>query len=802
MRLCKGFFDLSPDQIEYILLQARPYDWVEFKNVSLRPEYKTDVQVEVKGAKWARVTTSGGKVGVVGSVDGPAVVVRKVPHPEGTSFFKKFDQHYLLEIVSKSFGQDITETIGRESSGGSSGPGYIQKRIGFGIPFSVKGVDGLRKMRQFRRGLSETIKEDIKETLGVVSGGGWTNDLIHFTYRAESIIGTINIFFSDKDEDTRQIYFVIQEVTTPKDKTDVQVEIEPEKPAGQVQGEGGAPKQLSSGGGYQNLSREQRERLERLRANRQSLSYKNMQKLGLAVAVFANDHKGRCPSNLSDLRKYIADEKIFDWINRNVVYLGKNQQYGAPPDAVLAYDESMLKKPRKETNVLYNDAHVSLEKSQWLKEQGIIVEQKPAGVGLNEKSINSDSKVKVGGIVQDEGKERGKKNGYKWISHFAETNKSPGAERQIVIEARVFSIKTPNTSIPNYLYSKLGIKNVNTETPLMMPVQLTNEQADKFEKWAAAIPGTTTLVSPKVTAVNGELVDLSLTTQHERIMSYKKPEDSSGKPEPVFEKFTTGVKLGITPELQRDGKAIVLKLAFSKNDLVRVKKDLNESGYEIELPVLNTVAVNTNVLVASGKNTLVPVAGLFSTGKIEAGGKPIQQTLLLVKTTILNLASGLHDKPDVQVGVETAEGKTDVGMNGAEAIEKVSSFIACDLPKSAKDVKFYSEGFMGIGIVLIKFDIPLPDLKALLKKSEKLPDFAALKKDLQIQKRIEDYKTSNAEWWEPDELKDAVYGGWTKSEKASQDPNNRVWFVRSLQICSAEIKSRLMRVYIGYYDGD
>jgi len=46
MRLCKGFFDLSPDQIKYILLQARPYDWVEFKNVSLKPNFKTDVQVE------------------------------------------------------------------------------------------------------------------------------------------------------------------------------------------------------------------------------------------------------------------------------------------------------------------------------------------------------------------------------------------------------------------------------------------------------------------------------------------------------------------------------------------------------------------------------------------------------------------------------------------------------------------------------------------------------------------------------------------------------------------------------------
>jgi hypothetical protein len=251
--------------------------------------------------------------------------------------------------------------------------------------------------------------------------------------------------------------------------------------------------------------------------------------------------------------------------------------------------------------------------------------------------------------VQVGGKEIGKKNGSKWISHSAETNKSPGAQRQIVIEARVFSIKTPNTSIPNYLYSKLGIKNVNTETPLMIPVQLTNEQAGEFEKWAAAIPGTTTLVSPKVTAVNGELVDLTLTTQHERIMSYKKPENSSGKPEPVFEKLTTGVKLGITPEFQRDENTIVLKLAFSKNDLVGLKKDLNESVYEIELPKLTTVSLSTNILVASGKYTLVPVAGLFSAGKIEAGGKQIHQTFLLVKPTILNLASGLQDKPAGQV---------------------------------------------------------------------------------------------------------------------------------------------------------
>ncbi|MCK4814633.1 hypothetical protein KA005_02590, partial [bacterium] len=48
MRFCKGTFDLSPDQIKNIRLEARPYEWVEFKNISLQRGLKTDVQVESK----------------------------------------------------------------------------------------------------------------------------------------------------------------------------------------------------------------------------------------------------------------------------------------------------------------------------------------------------------------------------------------------------------------------------------------------------------------------------------------------------------------------------------------------------------------------------------------------------------------------------------------------------------------------------------------------------------------------------------------------------------------------------------
>ena len=38
------FYNVKPEQIQKYQLQFRPYEWVEFKNVSLRPGHKTDVQ--------------------------------------------------------------------------------------------------------------------------------------------------------------------------------------------------------------------------------------------------------------------------------------------------------------------------------------------------------------------------------------------------------------------------------------------------------------------------------------------------------------------------------------------------------------------------------------------------------------------------------------------------------------------------------------------------------------------------------------------------------------------------------------
>lgn len=43
-QLTASFRNLKLDQIEEFQYQVRPYQWVEFKNVSLRSEHKTDVE--------------------------------------------------------------------------------------------------------------------------------------------------------------------------------------------------------------------------------------------------------------------------------------------------------------------------------------------------------------------------------------------------------------------------------------------------------------------------------------------------------------------------------------------------------------------------------------------------------------------------------------------------------------------------------------------------------------------------------------------------------------------------------------
>ncbi len=103
---------------------------------------------------------------------------------------------------------------------------------------------------------------------------------------------------------------------------------------------------------------------------REAESVSKLKQLGLAVAMFVNDHNSKLPDTLQELEPYIGKKQDFQWILDNVEYLDKGKKARTPPDAVIAYDRTLLKKGNG-TNVLFNDHHVGFRTPKQLEELGI-----------------------------------------------------------------------------------------------------------------------------------------------------------------------------------------------------------------------------------------------------------------------------------------------------------------------------------------------------------------------------------------------------------------------------------------------
>jgi hypothetical protein len=187
--------------------------------------------------------------------------------------------------------------------------------------------------------------------------------------------------------------------------------------------------------------------------------------------------------------------------------------------------------------------------------------------------------------------------------------------------------------------------------------------------------------------------------------------------------------------------------------------------------------------------------------KMQTGGSP--DSIIAYTKTLLSKDENLSVLyNDASVSFEPTKKfkqlKTDVPVDVEGAGEKVSRFIGADLPTSVQNLKFHSGSFDVSSKAWMRFDIPLSDLKNLLAKSDKLPDFPDLHKNPKIQKDMDEvYKAFNIEWWKSDELESPVCAAWIKSERAKGAP--KVWVIHILNICCSQLKNNLMRVYISLY---
>ena len=90
--------------------------------------------------------------------------------------------------------------------------------------------------------------------------------------------------------------------------------------------------------------------------------------LSRAMWVYADDHDDRFPDRMADAVDCYPIN--LSWLQEHVAYLGKGQTMAARPDAVLAYDKTMLAKGQGAL-VLFGDGHVGFATVKELEKHGI-----------------------------------------------------------------------------------------------------------------------------------------------------------------------------------------------------------------------------------------------------------------------------------------------------------------------------------------------------------------------------------------------------------------------------------------------
>ena len=96
-----------------------------------------------------------------------------------------------------------------------------------------------------------------------------------------------------------------------------------------------------------------------------SLSHLN--KLGLALLMYASDHQDHFPDTFEQIQQYDVD---IQWIVKNVTYLGKGKDTTVEPNTLLAYDKN-LASTKGYTVALFSDCHKEIIRKQEFAAYGI-----------------------------------------------------------------------------------------------------------------------------------------------------------------------------------------------------------------------------------------------------------------------------------------------------------------------------------------------------------------------------------------------------------------------------------------------
>ena len=247
---------------------------------------------------------------------------------------------------------------------------------------------------------------------------------------------------------------------------------------------------------------------------------------------------------------------------------------------------------------------------------------------------------------------------------------------QIILQANVFTVNTPLSSITDFLKNEFDINKTTTE--------LTDAQAKQFKEWVTSIPGTNIATSPRTIVFDGQSTEMSITTLTEYIL-YEKDADSPSGYKPKREEINTGVEIEFRPELRRDNKLINLALNITKSDIPQIKEITHESGNEVQLPAISRREISTMVAIPIGKYCLIPIAGIRNMLQSEINiqtdttGK---QTILLIKADVQvpeiggDRSGGRLDSDELSGRVVDENGNTVADAQVALSTEKIGVVVS------------------------------------------------------------------------------------------------------------------------------
>jgi prepilin-type processing-associated H-X9-DG protein len=104
-------------------------------------------------------------------------------------------------------------------------------------------------------------------------------------------------------------------------------------------------------------------------ASPETTSMHKMKEIGLAILCYANDHEGRLPDSIDQIKPYLSEAKL-RWCGQNVEYIGSGSIASGDGNTPIAYDRTLLKQGQW-VNIVFLDGHVERVRPDRLAAFGI-----------------------------------------------------------------------------------------------------------------------------------------------------------------------------------------------------------------------------------------------------------------------------------------------------------------------------------------------------------------------------------------------------------------------------------------------